>query len=206
MGIFDTKNVCIDIRVRENLTDPRFVEFMEKEKHWDFSEKEYMDFESSAGPAYTEISHRIITFITEYKDGILMPDRCGCYEPLRREFKKEEVPLYTGWLSYPGGGLMLKKRRKFDVYIKNRYFVAMWDGETGKSIPPAVPLPEYMGQISFSFSKQRKIDMVFLEELLRDYCGYLETDFGFIYDMEDDKILFDLFHPERAGTLCPRVW
>ena len=189
MGNFDTKNVCIDIRVRENLTDPRFVEFMEKEKHWDFSEKEYMDFESSAGPAYTEISHRIITFITEYKDGILMPDRCGCFEPLRREFKKEEVPLYTDWLSSPGGGLMLKKRRKFDVDIENEYFVAMWNGETGESIPPAVPLPEYMGKITFLFPKQRKIDMVFLEELLRDYCGYLETDSGFIYDMEDGSQL-----------------
>ena len=206
MGNFDTKNVCIKIGVRENLTDPRFVEFMEKEKHWDFSKEEYKDFESSAGPAYTEMSHRIITFITEYKDGILMPDRCGCFEPLRHDFKKEEVPLYTGWLSYPGGGLMLKKRRKFDVDIENEYFVVMWDGETGKSIPPAVPLPEYMGKITFLFPKQRKIDMVFLEELLRDYCGYLETDSGFIYDMEDDRILFDLFHPEWVGTLRPRVW
>ena len=35
MGNFDKKNVCIKIGVRENLTDPRFVEFMEKEKHWD---------------------------------------------------------------------------------------------------------------------------------------------------------------------------
>ena len=204
MANLGTAYVSVDIGVRENLTDPRFVEFMEKEKHWDFSEKEYMDFESSAGPAYTEMSHRIITFITEYKDGILMPDRCGCFEPLRHDFKKEEVPLYTDWLSYPGGGLMLKKRRKFDVDIENEYFVAMWDGETGESIPPAVPLPEYMGKITFLFPKQRKIDMVFLEELLRDYCGYLETDSGFIYDMEDDRILFDLFHPERVGTLRPR--
>ena len=103
MANLGTAYVSVDIGVRENLTDPRFVEFMEKEKHWDFSEKEYRDFDASVGPAYTEMSHRIITFITEYKDGILMPDRCGCYEPLRREFKKEEVPLYTGWLSYPGG-------------------------------------------------------------------------------------------------------
>lgn len=204
MGNFDKKNVCIKIGVRENLTDPRFVEFMEKEKHWDFSKEEYKDFDASAGPAYSEMSHRIITFITEYKDGILMPDRCGCFEPLRHDFKKEEVPLYTDWLSYPGGGLMLKKRRKFDVYIKNEYFVAMWDGKTGKSIPPAVAPPEYMGKITFFFPKQRKIDMGFLEELLRDYCGYLETDLGFIYDMEDDRILFDLFHPERVGTLRPR--
>lgn len=205
MANLGTAYVSVDIGVRENLTDPRFVEFIE-EKNWDFSKEEYKDFGASAGPAYSEMSHRIITFITEYKDGILMPDRCGCFEPLRHDFKKEEIPLYTDWLSYPGGGLMLKKRRKFDVYIKNRYFVAMWDGETGKQIPPAVALPEYMGQISFSFSKHRKIDMGFLEELLRDYCGYLETDFGFIFDMEDDRILFDLFHPERVGTLRPKVW
>ena len=100
--------------------------------------------------------------------------------------------------------MMLKKRRKFDVDIENEYFAVMWDGETGKQSPPVAALPEYMGKITFLFPKQRKIDMVFLEELLRDYCGYLETDSGFIYDMEDDRILFDLFHPERVGTLRPR--
>ena len=103
MANLGTAYVSVDIGVRENLTDPRFVEFIEKEKHWNFSKKEYRDFDASAGPAYTEMSHRIISFITEYKDSILMPDRCGCFEPLRHDFKKEEILLYTDWLSYPGG-------------------------------------------------------------------------------------------------------
>ena len=38
MGNFDYKNICLQIKTRENFTDPRFVEFM---KDWNFTEKEY---------------------------------------------------------------------------------------------------------------------------------------------------------------------
>lgn len=34
MGKFDYKNICVQIKVRENLTDQRFVEFM---KTWNFT-------------------------------------------------------------------------------------------------------------------------------------------------------------------------
>ena len=41
MGKFDYKNICVQIKVRENLTDQRFVEFT---KEWGFTEKDFDAF------------------------------------------------------------------------------------------------------------------------------------------------------------------
>ena len=198
MGNFDRKNICIKIEVRENLTDPRYIEFMVNRKHWNFSIKEYTDFSKSI-TAYTEMSNRIISFFIGYKKGILMPDRCGTFEPLKNVFKKENLPLYIEWLSMPAGNLYLKKKYKFDVDIENEYYAAVW--EDNKSLTPKRVLPEYMGKITFYFTKKYKIDMMFLEQLLRDFCAYLNTDIGYIFDQESGKILLDIFHPEKNGTL-----
>ena len=35
--------------------------------------------------------------------------------------------------------------------------------------------------------------MVFLEQLLRDLCAYLDADNGIIFDQETDGILLDIF-------------
>ena len=38
MGNFDYKNICLQIKTREDFTDPRIAEFI---KDWTFTEKEY---------------------------------------------------------------------------------------------------------------------------------------------------------------------
>lgn len=201
MGNFDDKNIIVEIELRENLTDPRYVEFM---KGWDFTYQDLEVFEKNTGLLYTPMSHRIVSFFTEYKDGLLLPDRWGGYEPLKHDFKKEELLTCVDYLSYPASELLLKKRRKFDAVIKNRYHALIFEG-SGKNIGPVIVpkriLPEYMTDIYFFFAKQRKIDMDFLKQLLRDFCDYLQTDTdrAYIYDMEDKTILFDLFHPENIG-------
>ena len=37
-GNFEYKNICLQIKTREDFTDPRFAEFI---KDWTFTEKEY---------------------------------------------------------------------------------------------------------------------------------------------------------------------
>ena len=69
-----------------------------------------------------------------------------------------------------------------------------------ENFSPKCVLPEYLGRITFWFAKQRKVDMDFLKQLLRDFCSYLNTDVGYIFDQENMTVLFDLFHPERVGT------
>lgn len=197
MGNFDYKNICLQIEVRENPTDARYVEFM---KDWNFTEKECDVFcESIQGMGSTEISKRIVQFFVEYKDGLLIPDKCGTFEPLRKDFNVENLLNYVSWLSFPAGCLMLKKKYKYSAEISNNYYAFVFE-EDGTVLIPKRTLSEYLGRITFWFAKQRKIDMVFLEQLLRDFCSYLDTDVGYIFDQETMTVLLDIFHPERVGT------
>lgn len=69
MGNFDYKNICLQIKTRENFTDPRFVEFM---KDWNFTEKEYDKFLDTIGDSNisNKYSRRIVDFFINYKDGV----------------------------------------------------------------------------------------------------------------------------------------
>ncbi len=196
MGNFDHKNICVQIEVRENLTDARMIEFV---KDWNFTIEDFQSYlKSLNGTLSTEKAEAMVRFFIEYQDGILLPDRCGVHEPLRYNFDKDKVSTYVDWISFPAGCLMLKKKRKFDVEIGNRFWGVIWlDGEL---LVPKRVLPEYLGRITFWFAKQRKVDMDFLKQLLRDFCSYLNTDVGYIFDQENMTVLFDLFYPERVGT------
>lgn len=197
MGNFDNKNIRLRIEVRENLTDSRLVEFV---KDWNFTEKECDVFlDSLVGNCTTEMAKRIVQFFVDYKDGILLPDRCGCYEPLREKFEKDKLDIYVGWLSFPAGELLLRKNQKYSASIENRTFAIVFY-EDGNTSAPKGKLPEYLGRITFWFAKQRKIDMAFLEQLLRDFCSYLHTDVGYLLDDETKTILLDISHPERVGS------
>lgn len=190
MGNFDYKNICLQIKTRENFTDPRFVEFM---KGWSFTEKEYDTFFDAIwdNNITNEYSRRIVDFFISYKNGILLPDRCGAYEPLGHKFDKDDTSAPIKWLSQPAGSLLLKKKYKYTAEIKNDYFAVIFsDGEL--EIPKRI-LSKYLGTITFWFSKQRKIDMVFLEQLLRDLCSYLNADNGIIFDQETNEVLLDIF-------------
>lgn len=88
MGDFDYKNVCIQIKIKENLTDKRFLKFVQD---WNFTMDEYMHFyESVKEDIFNSISEKIVRFFISYKEGILKPDRCGTYEPLKHLFKNED--------------------------------------------------------------------------------------------------------------------
>lgn len=68
MGNFDYKNICLQIKTRENFTDSMFVEFM---KDWNFTEKEYDKFLDTIGDSNisNKYSRRIVDFFINYKDG-----------------------------------------------------------------------------------------------------------------------------------------
>ena len=60
MGNFDYKNICLQIKIKENLTDYQFLDFMQ---NWDFTKDDYMRFyESVKGNIFNPISKKIIDF------------------------------------------------------------------------------------------------------------------------------------------------
>ena len=64
MGNFDYKNICLQIKTRENFTDPRFVEFM---KDWNFTEKEYDIFLDTVWDSMSnKYSKKIVDFFICY--------------------------------------------------------------------------------------------------------------------------------------------
>ena len=96
MGNFDYKNICLQIKTRENFTDSMFVEFM---KDWNFTEKEYDKFLDTIGDSNisNKYSMRIVDFFINYKDGVLLPDRCGPYEALIYNFNKNDTSDPIDW-------------------------------------------------------------------------------------------------------------
>lgn len=124
--------------------------------------------------------------------GLILPDRCDAAEPIKEKFNKHDISAPVNWLSFPTGSLLVKKKHQFDVEIKNENFAIIFC-EDGKSLVTNTPLPKYLGKITFWFSKQCKIDMVFLETLLRDFCTYLNANNGIIFDQETHEVLVDIF-------------
>jgi hypothetical protein len=203
MGNFDCKNICLQIKIKENLTDWRYLEFVNK---WNFTMDDYLTFyESVKGTIFNEVSERIVEFFVNYKDGILRPDRCGTYDPLKHKFRNEDVFKYQSWLSFPSGCLIFKRNRLYSAEIKNRYWGLSWSGNNPIVTKPKRILPEYLGKITFWFPKQRKQDMCLLETLIVDFCSYLKTDYGIIFDQENYKVLFDLSNPDNVGTFLENV-
>ncbi len=65
MGNFDCKNICLQIKIKENLTDWRYLEFVNK---WNFTMDDYLTFyESVKGTIFNEVSERIVEFFVNYK-------------------------------------------------------------------------------------------------------------------------------------------
>ena len=80
MGNFDYKNICLQIKTREDFTDPRIAEFI---KDWSFTEKECDAFlDTVRNNISNEYSIRIVDFFINYKNGILLPDKCDAYETI----------------------------------------------------------------------------------------------------------------------------
>lgn len=61
MGNFDHKNICVQIEVRENLTDARMIEFV---KDWNFTIEDFQSYlKSLNGTLSTEKAEAMVRFL-----------------------------------------------------------------------------------------------------------------------------------------------
>lgn len=68
MSVFDVKEIGLRIGLKDNISDPRFLEFMKNNR--DYTEKEGLEFDiATDGSRYSPMAERIIDFICEYKGG-----------------------------------------------------------------------------------------------------------------------------------------
>lgn len=138
MGQWDYKNWLVKVELKEDLTDPQFLDCLSK--YAVFSMKEYESFKSTlVRPLRTAKAEQIVRFSLEYHNGELYPDRYNCFEPVNKVFSEDILPSVIEHLCWPGGSLYLKKLRKFYVDIENqRFAVCFTDGihTPSKGIPP----------------------------------------------------------------------
>lgn len=195
------KSIVLKIRLKNWLTDPRYVEFM---KYWNYTMEEFDRFDkfiAETGGAYNDFSYKVVRFLVDYKGGILLPDKYNFFEPLKHIFDKDNISRPVSMLSFPAGYLFLRKRSRFLISMHNEYYSILWKEEGKNKYKVLIPkrsLPLYMGNIFFEFSKRKSDSMDFFKQVLVDYCAYLGTDQGFIYDSETDDVLYDILDPNVA--------
>lgn len=186
MGQWNYKNYVLELNFYDNPTDPRIVEFM---KGLDFTTMEWDEFIKGKLPLQSKRSQEMISFVVSYHDGELCPDKWNSYEPVKRDFNKDDLSGPIGTLSFPGGWVFLKKKRKLDITIKN-----MWYGLTfidDKVVSPQV-LGEYIMNMTILIAKEKKPDLQYMKSLLEDVYFGLRADSGQIIDQETHEVLYDI--------------
>lgn len=188
MGNWDYKNWLIELKLRDNLTDTRMLEFIGIDRHFSF--KEYKQFEASlAMPLHTEKAEQIVRFFLEYHNGELMPDRYGGWEPVRTPFSKEVLPKAINFACWPGGSLYLKKLRRYCAEIQNEEFALVFS--KGQYIVPVGKPEEYKTKITMYFSKTIVKDGSSLFRLADDMFSGLGASKGCVIDQEDLHVIYE---------------
>lgn len=194
MGQWNQNNYIVKVWTKIDMTDPRVIEFV---KDYNFTQEEYVQFLNEGKPFFHPHAKKILDFICTYKSGILYPDKWGGWEPLKRDFTDESMPQVINSLATQNT-LLFKKRRKVDFEIDNdaRKWSPCWivTGR-GKNIKRELvrpfPFPvTYTTKIRFIYSVESKPDPQFLKELMDDLCEYLDTDYGIVYHMKTEEVLF----------------
>lgn len=188
MGNWDKKNWLIKVELKENLTDARFFEFFENNQV--YTEKEYDRFEKSLiMPLYNSKAREIVDFFIEYKNGILMPNKYNCFDPIKHEFSIEKIANAIQMLCWPAGCLCLKKNRIYDVEIQNHQAAIVF--EDGISVADCRPPRENMTTITMYFSKTKVKDCSTLFCLADDMFSALGAASGCVIDQEDLHMVYE---------------
>lgn len=194
MGNFDRKNYIVTIWSTVDMTDSKVKEFA---KNWNFTCEEQDNFLYGDTVFYHPFAEKILRFIIEYKDGRLIPDKWDGAEPLKRKFDPNDITEIISDLAKGGMGLGLYFRKKGEFWINIANCDYMWHASflpQGRNKPWIMEKPtpahrKYFTKIKFTFSEQSHPDLVFLKQLMEDFCEYLETDYGLVYYEENHEIL-----------------
>lgn len=175
----DENYYVLNVKVRENLTDPRVEERMYA---WDFTLKEWQAFLKERAPLHNKYAERIVRFFIEYEKMDMRPDLFGWYEPLKKPFDVDDISEPIWCIAHPSNGLIMKKRRRFDVVVENLNRGTIFDPDDNyKVIPSKRKIGEYLGDIRIIIKKNtKKYTLAQLQTLVYDMCEYLGTDYGVI--------------------------
>ena len=180
MGQFDHNNYVIEVKFKDDLTDSRYDDILAKGS---FSLKEFKEYEKQFSKLmFNHTAEKIIRFFVDYKSGAILPDRFDDGEPVRKPFNKDDISIPVSYVSCPGGGVDLLKKRRYSASIENKTFAIFFE-ETPNGfmyLKPTAPPREY-NIIRFFFSIHKNTDIHFIVDLMRDLKSYLNADYGKVY-------------------------
>ena len=148
------------------------------------------------GKSHSPLADKLVDFIFHYRDGQIAPDKWDYYEPVRQVVDAQTKGLLKSALSQRCW-IVLKRTRTpaMSCLIIN---------EELPNLTPTVDLIDRSSGSSISFFPDRRRKFV-VEDwyvLLQDLCRELETDYGYICDLDTKEIYADIFstpYHERIG-------
>lgn len=183
------KKLCITILTARPITDERLYTLLKecsKESAGDYGRMEDAVFQY---PEMTRSvwSDKLVDFIFQYKGGLFAPDRWDYYEPLRKRVDEHTIEFLKGELSKPRY-IMLKRSKAPGVsfFIQNEEF---------PDLCPNVEMEyRFSGtDITLFLDGRRKFVLEEWVAVLKDFCREMETDYGYIWDLDTVDVLAHVF-------------
>lgn len=195
MGFRNQNNYIVEIRSHTDMSAHSIVEYVQ---NGHFSQKDYIIFLEKNKPFYHPLAEQLLNFILNYKSGLLYPDKWDCAEPLKELFNNDSHTDVIDCMVHPSYITILKKNRKYEVVIHNKSsrWCPVWfisgKGNSMKEelIKPVDSSLKYLTEIMFIFPSEFKQDLNFLQQLMEDFCKYLNTDYGVVYHQETRDVIF----------------
>ena len=69
----------------------------------------------SRRPLTTAIAREQITALSDFRGGLMRPDKCSEYEPIRRPFDASDISKPIEWLASTGGVFLYRKGKPIQV-------------------------------------------------------------------------------------------
>ena len=187
----------ITVRLTKPMTDARLYDLLKKCSRESAGSFSGMDDVCTDYPGKTQspLADKLVHFIFHYNGGILSPDKWGHYEPVRNkvdsnteELLRERLSRHT-WVS-------LKRTRAPQVTI------SISNQEYPNLEPRRDLVDRSMATEILIFPDARR--KFVLEEwftILQDLCREMETDYGYIENMDTDEVLAHVFSIPYLGKM-----
>lgn len=140
-----------------------------------------------------EIAERQIAVLSNGGAGLMRPDKCSRFEPIRTLFDPSKIDEAVTWLSAPAGRFMYRKGRPANLtgVMWNRSNPELWERSTrGKPIQrmsPKFPPPLFINYWTADFDSKWAVS-IGLQKIIDLAVGMFEesgSDFGILTTLAD---------------------
>jgi hypothetical protein len=133
----------------------------------------------SRRPLAESVASKQITALSDFSDGLMCPDKCGEFEPIRTPFDPANIGKPVQWLAKPHGAFFYRKGRPTHVSGQ------MWNLTHSPTARFPSPLftNYWTGQFDGNWAK--RVGMEKIEGFVLEMFRVTDSDFGFLTSQVD---------------------